>query len=429
MSVVKGGVVIGYLSGGETRIEFTRSIAGTMAYSTINQVCSSIGQLPHISGPRIAAGRNHLVEAFLATPGEWLLMVDDDMVFPDDVVERFLKVAHPRKAPIVGGLAFGVGRDGIFPTLFRLSEEAQSPVRMDAWPLDEVVEVDATGAACLFVHRSVFEALAEEYSKPWQWFQETTLHGNSVGEDMTFCLRARAAGFPIKVDTSIKFGHVKPRVIDEDEYFRWLETHRFVITGTGRCGTGYMAHALMYNRIRCGHEAWFTPAGKVVNPFLRGDSSWMAAPYLENFSGYVLQVVREPLATVNSLLGILLFDEEHDSEAVQPYRDFTKRHAPDVWEHDGPVERAMAWYVKWNRMIEPWAHQRVRVEDVTGDDLYDLVRYAGAHHAPWEIQRNMDQVPKDINSRPRTELSWDDLPAGELKDELERIGKDYGYQR
>lgn len=424
MNVVKGGVVIGYLSGGDTRIEFTRSIAGVMAYTTINQVCSSIGQLPHISGPRIAAGRNHLVEAFLATPGEWLLMVDDDMSFPDDVVERFLKTAHPRKAPIVGGLAFGVGRDGIFPTLFRLSEEAQSPVRMDAWPLGEVVEVDATGAACLFVHRSVFEALAEEYQKPWQWFQETTLHGNSVGEDMTFCLRARAAGFPIVVDTSIQFGHVKPRVIDEDEYFRWLETHRFVITGTGRCGTGYLANAMMYNRIRCGHEALFTPEGRSPNPFLRGDSSWMAAPHLEHFSGYVLHVVRHPLDVINSFVGIDFFGPTDHGV----YREFAEKHAPEVFEYESPVERAMAWYLVWNRRIEPWSHKRVRVEDVTGDDLFDIVRYAGAHHAPWEIAQNLAHVPKDVNHRRRADITWAELPNDDLKAELEQMAKEYGYE-
>jgi hypothetical protein len=425
--MIEGGVVVGYLSGGDTRIEFTRSIAGVMAYTTINKVCPSIGQLPHVSGPRIAAGRNHLVEAFLATPGEWLFMVDDDMVFNDDTIERFLRVADREKAPIVGGLAFGAGRDGFFPTLFRLSEDVQAPISIDTWELDSLVDVDATGAACLFIHRSVFEKLAEEYSKPWQWFQETTLGQNSVGEDMTFCLRARAAGFPIVVDTSIKFGHVKPRVIDEDEYFRWLETHRFVITGTGRCGTGYMANALMYNRVRCGHETLFTPEGKQPNPFLRGDSSWMAAPHLPAWSGYVLHVVRNPLDVVNSFVGIGLFDESHDTAEVLPYREYARQHAPEVFELEDPVERAMAWYVFWNRMIEPWAHKRVQVENVSGDDLYDVIRYAGAHHAPWEIAKNLAEVPKDVNSRPRADLTWDDLPDGDLKDGLRAMGKAYGY--
>jgi hypothetical protein len=286
--------------------------------------------------------------------------------------------------------------------------------------------VDGTGAACLFIHRSVFERMAEEFEKPWQWFQETTLNGNTVGEDMTFCLRARALGFPILVDTSIQFGHVKPRIIDENEYFRWLDTHRFVITGTGRSGTGFLATALLFCRVRCGHEELFTPEGRVPNPFLRGDASWMALPFLDRFTGYVLHAVRHPLDTIRSMVGIQLFDDEDVTEERAPYQEFIKAHT-DVWEYATPVERAMAFYVEWNRRIEPFAHKRVRVEDVTGQDLYDLIHYAGAFHAPWEIQQNIDAVPRDVNTRVRAELEWADLPDGELKSELELLAKEYGY--
>jgi hypothetical protein len=418
------GVIVGYLSGGDTRVEFTKSIGAMTAHSV--STGSLIGALPHVSGPRIAAGRNHLVESFLATPGEWLFMVDDDMTFDSDVIERFLSVADPVKAPIVGGLAFATGRDGIFPTMFRIHPEFKVPTRIDQWPLGEVVEVDGTGAACLFIHRSVFERMAEEFEKPWQWFQETTLNGNTVGEDMTFCLRARALGFPILVDTSIQFGHVKPRIIDENEYFRWLDTHRFVITGTGRSGTGFLATALLFCRVRCGHEELFTPAGRVANPFLRGDASWMALPHLDRFTGYVLHAVRHPLDTIRSMVGIHLFDDEDVTDERAPYQEFIKAHS-DVWEFESPVERAMAFYVEWNRRIEPYAHKRVRVEDVTGQDLYDLIHYSGAKHAPWEIQQNIDAVPRDVNTRVRPELEWADLPDGELKSELELLAKEYGY--
>lgn len=418
-----GGIIIGYLSGGDTRIEFTRSIGAVTAHS-IGKGLPLIGALPHVSGPRIAAGRNHLVESFLETPGEWLFMVDDDMSFDGDVLERFLAVADPEKAPIVGGLAFATGRDGIFPTIFRVHPEAKVPTRIDAWPLGGVIEVDASGAACLFIHRSVFEKMAGEYPKPWQWFQETTLNGNAVGEDMTFCLRARALGFPIYVDTSIKFGHVKSRIIDEDEYFRWLDTHRFVITGTGRSGTGFMAQVVQACRLRCGHEELFTPNGRVPDPYLRGDSSWMAAPALDRFTGYVLHAVRHPLDVINSFVGIGFFDEDVDHGA---YREYARQHAPEVFELESPVERAMAFYVAWNRMIEPRAHHRVRIEDVTGNDLYQMIHYAGAMHAPWEIQAAVDRTDRNQNSRRRAELSWQDLPAGDLKDDLELMAKEYGY--
>lgn len=413
---VEGGVVIGYLSGGDTRIEFTRSIGAVTAHSIGNNL-PLVGALPHVSGPRIAAGRNHLVESFLASPADWLFMVDDDMSFDGDVIERFLKIADPVDRPIVGGLAFATGRDGMFPTLFRIHPESQVPVRITAWPLDEVVEVDATGGACLFIHRRVFEEMVEQYPQPWQWFQETSLAGATVGEDMTFCLRARALGFPILVDTSIKFGHVKPRIIDEDEFFRWMDTHRFVITGTGRCGTSYMSTVMQACRIVTGYQEKYTSAGYQPNPFIRGDSSWMAPPHLDRFTGYVLHVVRNPLDTINSLIGSHFFDTN---------KEFIQAHAPTVLTYETNVERAMAWYVEWNRRIEPYAHMRIQVETVTGQELVDVVRYAGAHHAPWEIQTYIEQVPHTNTGDP-TELLWNDLPDGDLKTSLEVMTKEYGY--
>lgn len=408
------GVVVGYLSGGDTRIEFTQSLGAMTAYS-IQKGVPLVGALPHVSGPRIAAGRNHMVEAFLNTPADWLFMVDDDMTFDRDVLERFLKVADPDTRPIVGGLAFATGRDGIFPTLFKLDPTINGPTRFDAWPLDELVEVDGTGAACLFIHRSVFEKMAEVHPKPWQWFQETTLGEQSVGEDMTFCLRARALGIPIFVDTSIKFGHVKPRIINEDEYFRWVDTHRIVVTGTGKCGLYRVGSALWAARLRVGVHQMFTVEGRKPNPFLRGDVSWCAPPFLDRFVGLVLQVVRHPVPTVLSLAKV---------EIDEATRGFVETHAPQILDFDTPIERAMAWYLAWNRMINDHAHDRIRVEELSGDGLINTVRYAGGLHAPWELQTAVNALrPWEPDNQ-----DWGLLPDGDLKDELRIMAKDFGYE-
>jgi hypothetical protein len=44
---------------------------------------------------------------------------------------------------------------------------------------------------------------------------------------------------------------------------------RVLITGTGRCGTGWMARALTAAGAPCGHEAAFTARG-------HGDCDWVA---------------------------------------------------------------------------------------------------------------------------------------------------------
>lgn len=161
-------------------------------------------------GSQLVAARNKVARTFLASPAEWLWMIDDDMTFAPDIVERLVAAAHPKRRPIVGGLCFSVSRDGIVaPTLYRLDEKSGVLDRARHLPdTPELVPVDATGAACLLVHRRVFEKLDD--ASPSPWFDEMDLCGDRLGEDLTFCLRARLAGFPIYVHTGIEAGHVKP---------------------------------------------------------------------------------------------------------------------------------------------------------------------------------------------------------------------------
>lgn len=75
---------------------------------------------------------------------------------------------------------------------------------------------------------------------------------------------------------------------------------RVLITGTGRCGTGWMARALTAAGAPCGHEAAFTARGHGDCDWV-AESSWLAAPYLDRLDGvYVVHLVRDPLKTIAS---------------------------------------------------------------------------------------------------------------------------------
>ena len=182
------------------------------------------------SGPRIASARNRLVRDFLANPiyknVEWLLMLDSDMTFDENLLPALFegmrdeagKVLHP----IVGGLCFGGGHDGIFPTMYEIVDPASNnnnPVKVITEFFEgEQVQVDATGAACLLVHRGVYEHLATIYEEPSPWFSESVYKGHEFGEDWTFCLRARSQGFEIQVNTAAKVGHMKSIKLTEETW-------------------------------------------------------------------------------------------------------------------------------------------------------------------------------------------------------------------
>ena len=211
--------VVGYIHPDFVRAEFMASVlAMTRKASTaIDEVLTA-----H-SGPLIAGPRNELVARFLLEQrAPWLLMVDTDMVFTPDALDRLLAAADQRARPIVGGLCYSQETDGEqLPTAYELQPHADGAAtfaRYTTWPENDVFEVGATGAAFLLVHRYVFERIARGWAPGkcdpiWPWFKETAMGTRRMGEDLTFCLRARSARYKIYVHSGVQVGHMKSTMV------------------------------------------------------------------------------------------------------------------------------------------------------------------------------------------------------------------------
>ncbi len=133
--------------------------------------------------------------------------------------------------------------------------------------------------------------------------------------------------------------------------FRYIN---FVVTGCPRSGTGYLAKCLTALGYSCSHEDKFNPWHAIfaenredLSPW--GDSSWMAAPYLRQLpeATRVVHVVRDPVATINSIMGTGQLNWPND------YRDFAALHlwGSRRWYPEDLVTAAEFFWVRWNRMI------------------------------------------------------------------------------
>lgn len=217
-------LILGWVHPGHVSARFMDSVIDTLVADarrgSFSRIIERGGTTACGSGPRIANARNMVVQRFLLTEANWLLMIDTDMVFRPHDVQRLIEAADPEERPIVGGLCFGGGRsDRIYPTMYRLvkPEDDGSPVQViETYPSNGLCGVDATGAAFLLMHRAVLEKMGAEYAGPAPWFVEGTVyHGLSFGEDWAFCMRAKQMGYPVFVHTGVKIGHEKPLVLDE----------------------------------------------------------------------------------------------------------------------------------------------------------------------------------------------------------------------
>jgi len=199
-------VTIGYVHNDHVHAGFMHSLVNLIRYM-------SIDTLDYWSSANISTARNKLVEQFLESGNKWLYMADTDTVFNRNTIERLLK----RNEAIIGGLVH-INDLPKYPSMFRREpdDENGTPAyrAITEYEQGEVVDVDATGAGCLLVHRQVFLDIQEKLpNKAAQWFQEIPMGEYLAGEDVTFCIRAISLGYNICVDTSVNIGHLKTHII------------------------------------------------------------------------------------------------------------------------------------------------------------------------------------------------------------------------
>ena len=170
-------------------------------------------------------GRARHVRLFLESEHDFLLMLDGDMKFAPETLERLR--SH--------GRAFVTG-------FYTRRELPTYPVWFEERPLDEwpklpflripeegrLHRLGGTGWGCALIHRCVFEGVEKllhgmpfVYEEPmyfWPYDAEAVLRGEArpvpltgnwlnVGSDVRFCHFARAAGFTIWGDPDVRAGH------------------------------------------------------------------------------------------------------------------------------------------------------------------------------------------------------------------------------
>lgn len=223
-------VVVAFIHPGEVSSYFLVSlVAMILADQRGKEQPNIVGMLQEWSSANVSAPRNLLTSKFLDEyDADWLLWIDADMQFDADALDRLLVRADPVERPIVGGLCFGMSQGKLFPTIYMLAQDDEGitrTVRMGNYPPNQVVRVAGTGAAFLLIHRSALETIrAREFNKTFPFFQESELHGQPVGEDITFSLRALGCDIPMHVDTGTKIGHHKSQLLDEQLFLFQVAT-------------------------------------------------------------------------------------------------------------------------------------------------------------------------------------------------------------
>lgn len=144
---------------------------------------------------------------------DYLFMIDDDMICPDDMFLRLYSSMQKSGADLICPLAFT--RNPPHKPVLYASVEGWDPINRSDYfinnvvmnyPKNKLVEADACGFGAVLMKTWMLGKI----QPPWFMSSEGT------GEDILFCYKAKKVGARIFMDTTFNIGHLgHPQIITE----------------------------------------------------------------------------------------------------------------------------------------------------------------------------------------------------------------------
>lgn len=152
-------------------------------------------------GGNWCGARNDLCEQTIRDGHSHLWFMDDDHAFPPQMLNKLLAHDKPLVTPIC------LTRVHPFkPVQYTERNEKHQhqylPIPLSRADTNGLVEIQAGGCAGMLIRRDVLEAI----EPPWFEYADRS-------EDIIFCEKAKAAGFDLYADLSLRLGHVTTAVV------------------------------------------------------------------------------------------------------------------------------------------------------------------------------------------------------------------------
>lgn len=191
-------------------------VAAHFTASLYNLQKPCLTRLEMLSNSLVYDARNMLAAQAIDDNCDYVLWLDSDIIFKNDLLERLLKDVQDKD--FVSALYF----KRVYPTAPVIGEKITKDdgtiqyVARKEYPKDQLFTVDATGFGAAITSAKLLKALYDRYDRPFY-------PDLGLGEDFIFCHRAKELGFELWCDSRIKIGHIGRHVFTEKDYLRQIE--------------------------------------------------------------------------------------------------------------------------------------------------------------------------------------------------------------
>lgn len=165
-----------------------------------------------VIGSLIYNSRNDLAKQAMKFECDFILWLDSDMVFPPKTLKHLLKRIDETGADLISGLYFR--RVAPFtPVAFSELEIKEDKAQWSDYTgeLSGVHEIAGVGFGCVLMKTDMLLDMAAQFG---DFFGPI----GKLGEDLSFCWRARQLGYKLMLDTDLKLGHVGHAVFTQQYY-------------------------------------------------------------------------------------------------------------------------------------------------------------------------------------------------------------------
>ena len=161
--------------------------------------------------------RNTLAQKACENGYDRIMFIDSDMIFNGDLYKR-LSARLDEGYDFVTGIYF-TRRMPILPVIYSdvfMEDNVPTAVEYKDYPKDSLFKVSACGfGGCMMTTKMLLD-IATKYGLPF-----SPILGFS--EDLSFCIRAREAGYELFCDSTIKMGHKSHCIVNEEDYLKGAE--------------------------------------------------------------------------------------------------------------------------------------------------------------------------------------------------------------
>jgi hypothetical protein len=179
----------------------------------------------------IHKSRNSIFKQAQDIDADYLFMIDCDMKFPSDALERMIALDKD----IVAGVYYMRGYPHL-PMVYEWIDNNDFAHHRNLVKIPtEPFKADSVGSGFLLISKKVLDGYTKDtykkHGKPFSHkIYDDGLGGDTVGEDTSFCMRMRELGYEIWADPTIELGHIGKLEVNSGI---WAIAKNQVLTNTG----------------------------------------------------------------------------------------------------------------------------------------------------------------------------------------------------